>query len=301
MKLVYIADLHLRASAPINRKDDYVEEQFRKLDFIIDYVNSVDGVLLIGGDVFDRATNHPSWFLNRIIRSFTSIKYISDIIPGNHDLLGHSLETFDANSICLLDYLGRVRVFKEQSVMFYDKVQVQMLPFGCTFDTSHITNPMDVPCPNKILLLHEPVFEDTVPFYMPDALNVEQLEKKYPGFAMYLAGDIHIPCQKSKTLVSGSMMRMTTAQKDHKPRFYVIDSDTLEVETVFIPINEDVWKDVSETVDNAELKEELKELALAMQERDEQLDYSKVCEQLSGDYWGTFDKLINEYKSKKEK
>ena len=41
MKLVYIADLHLRASAPINRKDDYVEAQFRKLDFIVDYVNKI--------------------------------------------------------------------------------------------------------------------------------------------------------------------------------------------------------------------------------------------------------------------
>ena len=39
MKLVYLSDLHLRPTAPINRKDDYVEEQFRKLDFVIDYAN----------------------------------------------------------------------------------------------------------------------------------------------------------------------------------------------------------------------------------------------------------------------
>lgn len=297
MKLVYIADLHLRASTPINRKDDYVEEQFRKLDFIIDYTNSVDGVLLIGGDVFDRATNHPSWFLNRVMKSFLHLQGWLHIIPGNHDLLGHSLADPDTNSIKLLSYLieGCHNHF-DLGYAVYGKSAIRFTPFGLAPDIEGFR-----PDYNNILVLHEPVFEDAVPFYMPDALNVEQLEKKYPGFDMYLAGDIHIPCQKSKTLVSGSMMRMTTAQKDHKPRFYVIDSDTLEVETVFIPINEDVWKDVSETVENTELKEELKELALAMQERDEQLDYSKVCEQLSGDYWGTFDKLINEYKSKKEK
>ena len=298
MKLVYIADLHLRASAPINRKDDYVEEQFRKLDFIINYVNSIEGVLLIGGDVFDRATNHPSWFLNRVCTSFLRCRSKVLVIPGNHDLLGHNLETIEQNTIYTINFLHNSYVFTEFALKEIGSALIHLIPFGEKHRGLDVLNTRNE---KHILVVHEPVFEDAVPFYMPDALNVEQLEKKYPGFDMYLAGDIHIPCQKSKTLVSGSMMRMTTAQKDHKPRFYVIDSDTLEVETVFIPINEDVWKDVSDIAEDSVLKEDLRELALAMQERDEQLDYSKVCEQLSGAYWVAFDKLINDYKSKKEK
>jgi len=297
MKLVYIADLHLRPTVPINRKDDYVEAQFKKLDFVIDYVNQVEGVLLIGGDVFDRASNHPSWFLNRVMKSFMRCLGDAVVIPGNHDLIGHNLESIELNSISLLSYLqDGTHLCASNSYALYGSSTIRATPFGVTPDIEDLRGVY-----NKILMLHEPVFEDTVPFYMPDALTVEQLEAKYPGFDMYLAGDIHIPCQKSKTLVSGSMMRMTTIQKEHKPRFYVIDSETLEVETIFIPIVEDVWKDVSEIAENEGFKAELKDLAAAMQERDEGLDYPAVCLRLSGGHWGTFDRLITEYQSKREK
>ena len=289
MKLVYLSDLHLRPSAPINRKDDYVEEQFRKLDFVIDYANEIDGHIIIGGDLLDRATNHPSWFVNRVMECLDRAYNVIDIIPGNHDLLGHSLESYATNTIKTISYLDMVYIHTE-SLSFGG---ISFCPFGLA--------PTKPQRSKNILVLHEPVFEDTAPFYMPDALTVEQLEAKYPGYDLYLAGDIHIPCQKSKTLVSGSMMRMTVAQKEHRPRFYVIDSETLETETVYIPINEDVWADTTEVVEDEGFKAELKDLALAMEERGENLDYPAVVEKLSGDHWQKFDGLINEYKSKREK
>lgn len=294
MKLVYLSDLHLRPTAPINRKDDYVEEQFRKLDFVIDYANDLGAEIVIGGDVFDRAANHPSWFVNRVLGRFARARSLISIIPGNHDLLGHSLTNYKNNTIAVFDFTERIYVHWESYSESDGVSNIAYTPFGC------------IPCDpaqgsKNILVLHEPVFEDTVPFYMPDALTVEQLEAKYPGYDLYLAGDIHIPCQKSKTLVSGSMMRMTIAQKEHRPRFYVIDSETLETETVYIPINEDVWADTTEVVEDEGFKAELKDLALAMEERGENLDYPAVVEKLSGDHWQKFDGLINEYKSKREK
>lgn len=294
MKIAYLSDLHLRPTAPINRKDDYAEEQFRKLDFIIDYANEMRAEVIVGGDVFDRATNHPSWFMNRVLDSLTRLRSLVSIIPGNHDLIGHSLESYKNNTLAILHYVQTTFVHTEPYSESDGVCNIAYTPFGT------------LPCEpvagvNNILVLHEPVFEDTVPFYMPDAITVEQLEAKYPGYDMYLAGDIHIPCRKSKTLVSGSMMRMTVAQKDHKPRFYVIDTETLEVETVFIPIKDDVWSDITEVVEDDGFKAELKELALAMEERGDSLEYPKVVEGLSGDHWPKFDKLINEYNSKLEK
>lgn len=295
MKLVYLSDLHLRPTAPINRKDDYVEEQFRKLDFVIDYANFNNAVVYVGGDLFDRATNHPSWFVNKVLSILKRSNRGVSIIPGNHDIVGHSLETFNNNTISLLNFTDFITVYTDiYSEFCGSSVVITLTPFGL--------QPKDPSTDyNNILVLHEPVFEDTVPFYMPDALTVEQLEAKYPGYDLYLAGDIHIPCQKSKTLVSGSMMRMTVAQKEHRPRFYVIDSETLETETVYIPINEDVWADTTEVVEDEGFKAELKDLALAMEERGENLDYPAVVEKLSGDHWQKFDGLINEYKSKMEK
>lgn len=294
MKIVYIADLHFRATAPINRKDDYVEAQFRKLGFLVDCANENKAEIVIGGDVFDRAVNHPSWFINKVIDHLTRATRLISIIPGNHDLLGHSLETFKTNTIAILNNINVIYVHTAPEVECDGESCLSFAPFGT------------VPClpikgAKNVLVLHEPVFEDTVPFYMPEALTVKQLEAKYPGYDLYLAGDIHIPCAKSKTLVSGSMMRMTTVQKDHKPRFYVIDTETLEVETVFFPIEEDVWKDTTEVVVDDGFKKELNELALAMQERDEQLEYRAVCQSMSGEHWPKFDTLIQEYKSKQEK
>lgn len=294
MKLVYLSDLHLRPTAPINRKDDYVEEQFRKLDFVVDYANDLGAEIVIGGDVFDRAANHPSWFVNRVMGCLYRSCSIISIIPGNHDLIGHSLTNYKNNTMAVFDFTERIYVHWESYSESDGLCNIAYTPFGCM--------PCDPAKDNKnILVLHEPVFEDTVPFYMPDALTVEQLEAKYPGYDLYLAGDIHIPCQKSKTLVSGSMMRMTVAQKEHRPRFYVIDSETLETETVYIPINKDVWADTTEVVEDEGFKAELKDLALAMEERGENLDYPAVVEKLSGDHWQKFDGLINEYKSKMEK
>lgn len=301
MKLVYISDLHLRPTAPINRKDDYVETQFSKLDFLIDKTNEVDGVLVIGGDVFDRACNHPSWFVNRVIKALNRATKRVEVIPGNHDLIGHSLETFEANTIATLNFSDSVSVFTEHSVLFYGKSQLHCIPFGSEI---RVMPPslMDDTCPHRIIVMHEPVFENSVPFYMKDGVTVAELEAKYPGYDLYLVGDIHIPCQKSKTLVSGSMMRMTTVQKEQKPRFYIIDTETLDVETVFFPIEDDVWKLELEVETSSEFKEELKDLAQALADSSDGIDYPTAVKSIvKPELWNTFDRLINEYKSKKEK
>ena len=153
----------------------------------------------------------------------------------------------------------------------------------------------------NILMLHHPVYESTVPFYMNDALTIEQLEAKYPGYDRIIGGDIHIPAVKSKTIVTGSMMRMTIAQRDFKPRFYVLDTIEDTVEPVFFDIEADVWRDVTEQVADEEYKEALTELADAMRERDERLDYPTVCRSLTADnpkYEGMIQTLINEHGGK---
>lgn len=296
MKLVYISDLHLRPTAPINRKDDYVETQFSKLDFLIDKTNEVDGVLVIGGDVFDRACNHPSWFVNRVIVAFSRANRGCSVIPGNHDLIGHSMETLASNTLYTLSLAQNVYVPSEVECDGYKATAVTLVPFGC-----------QVPAPVKerkynIVVMHEPVFENSVPFYMKDGVTVAELEAKYPGYDLYLVGDIHIPCQKSKTLVSGSMMRMTSVQKEQKPRFYIIDTETLDVETVFFPIEDDVWKLELEVETSSEFKEELKDLAQALADSSDGIDYPTAVKSIvKPELWDTFDRLINEYKSKKEK
>ena len=299
MKLVIMNDIHIRPTAPINRKDDYVEAQFRKLRQMIDYSNSLCARMLIGGDLLDKPTV-PYWLLNRLITELRRHEREIYVVPGNHDLVGNNYELVNQCSLKTLSESSVIDLFELPTLAFLGNeggkpVYVSAWPFG-TAPTEPV--PEDV---RAILLLHFPVFESSVPFYFKDALTVEQLEAKYPGYDRIITGDIHEVAVKSKTIVTGSMMRMTIAQRDYKPRFYVLDTIENTVEPVFFDIETDVWRDVTEQVADEEYKEALTELADAMRERDERLDYPTVCRSLAADnpkYEGMIQTLINEHGGK---
>lgn len=297
MKLVIMSDIHIRPTAPINRKDDYVEAQFRKLRQMIDYSNGIGARMLIGGDLLDKPTI-PYWLLNRLIFELRLHKREIYVIPGNHDLRGHNLASLSEGALATLSEVG-IRVLSTSIPEFLGNdgqdTWLIPLPFGEEKPSPMVTDGYN------ILMLHHPVYESTVPFYMSGALTIEQLEAKYPGYDRIIAGDIHEVAVKSKTIVTGSMMRMTIAQRDFKPRFYVLDTIEDTVEPVFFDIEEDVWRDVTEQVADEEYKEALTELADAMRERDERLDYPTVCRSLAADnpkYEGMIQTLINEHGGK---
>lgn len=283
MKIISISDLHARATQPLNRKDDFVEAWFRKFRQVIDYTNKVDGVLVIAGDLLDKAAI-PIWLLNRILDEFERLKTQALVIPGNHDTPGHDVNNIRQSGLWAFHRAGSPvtlcplgswtpRWDGDQLVIFHT------LPFGM--------EPLESMAPElgayNVLVAHMPVFETAVPFYMPDGLTIEQLEATYPGYDLYLVGDIHTPAVKSKTIVSGSIMRQTIVQKDFRPRFYEIDTETNEVTAHFFEIEADVWKEQVEAKDDETYRAELQDLADALRQRAEKLDYSQVVSQLAAD------------------
>ena len=302
MKLIAISDIHTRATAPINRKDDYVEAQFRKLRQVIDYANEIGAPILSAGDLLDKPTI-PYWLFNRLVKELRNLNREFYVIPGNHCLKGHTLDALNEGALQTLWETGAIELTTGaySRLIGWDEevnkgVRLCFLPFG-----------LQTPSPPKdtdynILMLHEPVYEKTVPFFMKDGLTIKGLEKKYPGYDLYLAGDIHQSAVASKTIVTGSMMRMTITQKEFKPRFYEIDTITGVVTPHYFEIEEDVWKDIIEVADDDTYKAELRELAETMLARDERLDYAATCRQLAADrpeYGQHIQTLINEYEETK--
>ena len=292
MKLIAISDIHVRATAPINRKDDYVEAQFRKLRQVIDYANEIGAPILSAGDLLDKPTI-PYWLLNRLIKELRRLDRSLICIAGNHDQKGHSVETLHEGSLLTLDMARAVQLVGGR-VQFYEPVMLCAAHFG--------TEPeKPVAGMYNILMLHEPVYEKTVPFFMKDGLAIKGLEKKYPGYDLYLAGDIHLPAVASKTVVTGSMMRSSLNQKEVKPRFYEIDTVSGTVVPHYFKIEEDVWKDIVEVADDGSYKAEMRELVEAMSARDERLDYAATCRHLASDrpeYAQQIQTLINEYEER---
>lgn len=82
---VFITDLHIKSSSKV-RSGDVLDDICNKLNFVIDYCNSNDCSLLIGGDVFDKPSV-PDYIKSRVMSIFTKSKNRIYTIPGNHDRL----------------------------------------------------------------------------------------------------------------------------------------------------------------------------------------------------------------------
>jgi len=281
MKLILISDLHCRPKAPVNRKDDYVEAWFRKLEYIIDYAEANDGVILCAGDLLDSA-RPPIWLLNKLITYLRGAETPMRVIAGNHDQVNHNPELIHESALWTLDRAGAIRLITWRRDTLHDSetgevVYLTCLPFGEDLPEDYTRKPGF-----NVFMCHIPVYESSVPFYMEGhALTVDQLEARYPGYDLYFAGDIHIPAVRSKTIVSGSLMRSTIAQKDYKPRFYEFDTLTGETTPHFLPNEEDVWKEQVDPLEDESYRAELKELSDIMLARTEKPDFPRCIQQLS--------------------
>lgn len=104
MKFVYCCDLHIKASRPIMRIDeDYTENILSKLREVFQYGkdHKVDCIIL-GGDIFDTynpAVSSINKFVDLCIE-FSEIP-IHTLI-GNHDIIGHNLESVNNTALGLL-------------------------------------------------------------------------------------------------------------------------------------------------------------------------------------------------------
>ena len=121
MKLIFTGDLHLRGTNPRNRIGSYVDAAKAKLREVFTLAEEVGAVaILIPGDIFDApqvADSVKSMYADLLEESPVPI-YTT---PGNHDLSGYNIETYDNSSLKILERMlpklevikepGRVRIF----------------------------------------------------------------------------------------------------------------------------------------------------------------------------------------------
>lgn len=268
---ILAADLHIRADIPMCRTDDYLKAQFDKLEFIFGLCEENDCPLLVAGDIGNKS-QWPNWLLEKTISIIN--KYGIDIIciPGQHDLPEHRLDYWEKSG-CGVLHQAKVARTLTLSILYHNIFRI--FPFGYGNEVSHCKPTF----PLKIAMSHQMVIENKPLWPGQEAPKGNALLKKFPEYNLILTGDNHNPFvaeYQGRLLVNpGSMMRMTVAQINHKPRVYKWYSDTNTVEAVYLPIEKGVISRVH--IENKEERDERMEAFVSRVKDDFEISLSFEC------------------------
>jgi DNA repair exonuclease SbcCD nuclease subunit len=265
--LILCSDMHLREDTPVCYTGDYQEEQWECLYFISDLQKKYDCPVVHGGDLFNKYNTSP-WLLSMTAR-YLPKKFFT--IAGQHDLKAHSFELIDKSGINTLAVteqlilLPRVHFGYTPDDFHYQQdagIENWVLPNKerkldltgwqeiSKIDKISVSKDIRKPFPDasnpikhrKILVWHKLAYQ-TIPFPGATGGNAKELLKKYP-YDLILTGDNHqsfVEEYQGRLLVNpGSMMRMTAAQIDHRPRVYLWYAEENKVVPIFLPIKEGV-------------------------------------------------------------
>jgi len=184
--MLFFTDTHIRGTNPQNRKDNFVDTIFRKLEEVFDIAkeNDVD-ILIHGGDIFDRPDIAPS-----LVRDFIVLidRYSLPIyaVAGNHDMFGQNPVTLNRTMLGLLDGAGIIRLLSPGEKLYFKdgnkKIQLtgQHYFYGLDVDSGKqsyiVKKDKDVDVAVHIvhgMLLEKPFFEGMAYTLIEDILDTE--------------------------------------------------------------------------------------------------------------------------------
>lgn len=182
IKLLFTGDWHIRGNNPRNRIDDYKEAVKLKLREVFALAKSKEAnAIVVPGDIFDRPEVSIA-----VLLEFVGVLNESPVpiytTPGNHDVYGYNLETYQRSSLKLLELLvPQLHVVvnpAEIQVAFTDgadtAVEISFMPYSakvdingygyspeCEYTKGPVTRygqPYRIHVAHAMLLDHEPPF-----------------------------------------------------------------------------------------------------------------------------------------------
>jgi len=259
MILVCLPDLHIRATAPKSRTDNYKEAIKRKLSFIFKHMNNHDDVVYLQpGDL----TDDPD-LSNATIIDIIQLFRTEDIHTcfGNHDL------KYRRKGNTTLDVLIESKLVHYEP---YFELQKGIHLYSCNYNEEI---PKITTKGFNILLIHKMIVDEII----WDQQTGHEFSKNFlktNKFDLIVSGDNHktfIEHNKDRVLVNcGSLMRSTTKQLNHKPCFVIYDTDTKKHTVVNIPINDPIDVFNLEEIDNGnEINESIESFVNGLTECEE--------------------------------
>jgi len=238
MKLVLLSDLHLSWQSPTARLDDVRQTQMEKLEFVLNWAEDNEAVVLQAGDFFDRPR---SWYLlpevMRLLREHEEICPIY-LVYGQHDTYLYSEQTKAATSLGVLAEAGLVEILTREYTFIYPNVALYGASYGQEVPVQNDFDEHDSCI--KVLVIHAPISMEAV-YPGQDYIYAKKFLALRKDYDLILCGDIHrmaVVQDHGRWLVNTGPMVRRTADKynfTHKPCFFVYDTDKKDVSMVEIP------------------------------------------------------------------
>ena len=224
MKLVFITDLHVKSQSGV-RTGDYLADIISKLEYVVEYTNSIDGLCVIGGDIFDSSTVNDA-VKHRLISTLRKFKHVPYAIWGNHDMRYGGA---DFNNMTSLGNLFVSGVLHELSYVDFGNFVLT----GGGFKVETVGKP-------QIAVRHALL-------NMPDTWAMQLDDFTTEDKCIVLMGHDHTDYAEPLVIGDnirvyrpGSLTRTKRVNEDLRiPRFLVIDTDTFRVESFSIPVARD--------------------------------------------------------------
>lgn len=235
------SDWHITAERPRSRLKGYQEQQYNKVEFILELARKNNAVLLNAGDIFDRP-REPRSLVAKYLKLFS--KYLDDMYPhcacaGQHDQSFQSMNLSDT-SIGLLyaaDFLATVdsnfwHVMQEGPLDDHEELVTQDIHCKDWGDESMF----DV---TGTLVAHFCVTEKPIDFIDYSLTATEFLEKTKARTVV--TGDYHKTHTKKigdRLLINpGSIMRNASDTISREPSVFLVDIEHNEiVDQISIPV-----------------------------------------------------------------
>lgn len=102
-RILFITDTHFRSQVPSNRTDDFLVSILKKFEYILDYAKEKKAIVIHGGDFFDspRISDDVAFRVAKLIHKYKVHIYG---IMGQHDIIGHNIDTSDRTKIGLFKF-----------------------------------------------------------------------------------------------------------------------------------------------------------------------------------------------------
>lgn len=233
MKFILLSDMHLVATNPVSRKDNLVETQMSKLEFVLKTARKEDAWIFQAGDFF----NTPrSWTLLPDIIDLLKIYQIPTYcVYGQHDTYFYDETNRHRTNLGILEKSGLVKILDEQRTPF----PPSLLVFGASFG-QELTRIGKVEEIKNVGVCHAPIAEQAL-FPGHDFIDATKYLQKHKEYDLILCGDIHKAFKitiKGRTIVNtGPMVRKEASEYNmiHQPHFFIWDDSNNSFEKVIIP------------------------------------------------------------------
>ena len=232
MKFLCTSDWHTRITNPRYRTDNYYESLMGKIGWIFDLADKEQcTAILHGGDLCDSPDQSNSVKVD-IIKLCHKYKISLYIVAGQHDLL---YRKFSNTTLTVLAEAGVVTILNSDPIRYDNNINI----YGVSWDEE--IPKVEDPKALNILVIHKMIVQDK-PLWAEQTgyIKADTLLKEYKNYQLIISGDNHnsfIYTTANQTLINtGSLMRTTTAQRDHTPCVYVYNIETKEAIKHFIPI-----------------------------------------------------------------